>query len=92
MKIDVEGHEFQVLHGGHELLNHYRPSLLVEVCGGTDGTPAFTVFRYLARLGYSACFYDGERLRRRRPGDISVNYFFLQSSHIRTLRDKGWDI
>jgi hypothetical protein len=35
--------------------------------------------------GYSAWWYDGRFLVRRRRGDESVNYFFLLEHHGKTL-------
>jgi hypothetical protein len=43
----------------------------------------------LARLGYEAYWLDGGRLKPRRPGDRSVNYFFLTEAHRSRLRARG---
>ena len=46
MKIDVEGHELEVLHGGRETLKRHHPTLLVEVT--SDRTVEFLC----AEMGY----------------------------------------
>jgi FkbM family methyltransferase len=69
IKIDVEGHEFEVLKGAAELLRCYRPSLLVE-------TQQQSVFSFLADLGYSAYVARAGALRRH-CGEEAINYFFV---------------
>jgi FkbM family methyltransferase len=69
IKIDVEGHEFEVLKGAAELLRCYRPSLLVE-------TQQQSVFSLLADLGYSAYVARAGALRRH-CGEEAINYFFV---------------
>jgi FkbM family methyltransferase len=59
LKIDVEGHELAVLHGGREVLAKYKPTLLVE-CEGRhrpegDVRP---VFDFLRSLGYVGMFFQ----------------------------------
>jgi FkbM family methyltransferase len=62
IKIDVEGHEAEVLEGGRETLVRCQPRLLVEieerhVPGSTHSVPAS-----LARLGYKGFFVYRNRL------------------------------
>lgn len=62
IKIDVEGHELDVLKGGAETLRRYRPTLLVEIEQRHLSIPMTEVFRYLADLGYSGWFVESEQL------------------------------
>jgi FkbM family methyltransferase len=65
LKIDVEGHELAVLHGGRNILERCHPTLLIE-CEARhrpDGDVR-PVFDLLQSLGYEGTFFhDG----RRRP-------------------------
>lgn len=47
MKIDVEGHELQVLKGARRLIRKHRPTLEIEIYGSIDG-----VLQFLMPLGY----------------------------------------
>ena len=69
IKIDVEGHELEVLKGAAELLRAYKPALLVE-------TDQRAVFSFLADFGYSP-YIAHAGLLRRHQGEQVVNYFFL---------------
>lgn len=64
IKIDVEGHEKQVILGGLELLKTAKPTLLME-CENRhlpNGT-IFDVFRLLTDIGYQGYFFkDKQRL------------------------------
>ena len=62
IKIDVEGHEFQVLQGAEETLKKYKPTIFVETY--PDEKPK--VHEYLTNLGY--------RLEKSFTGD---NYLYL---------------
>lgn len=65
IKVDVEGHELEVLHGGRETVSAYRPALLIEceTRHRPDGDVR-PVFELLAALGYEGSFFQG---RKRRP-------------------------
>jgi hypothetical protein len=57
IKVDVEGHEMQVLRGGLETIRSNRPVLLVEVESHDDRqTRVDDVVHLLADLGYEASF------------------------------------
>jgi len=58
LKIDVEGHEKQVIEGGLKLLKTTRPKLLIE-CENrhlSNGT-IFDVFQLLTDIGYKGYFF-----------------------------------
>ncbi len=84
VKIDVEGHELQVIEGAKSLISQSKPALLIEIWGSLDNVEcsAFVLFELLKKDGYDAYWYDGAILRRRSPGDNSINYFFLTKDHL----------
>lgn len=49
VKIDVEGHELEVLKSGEKLLRKHRPELCIEILNADRSD----VFAYLQRLGYA---------------------------------------
>jgi FkbM family methyltransferase len=91
VKCDVEGHELKCLIGGRSVLERDRPSWLIEVSENPDdrSSSAADVFALLKEYGYSAWYFDRERLRLRQAGDVSTNYFFLTEIHISQLRNSS---
>ncbi len=87
IKCDVEGHELQVLKGATGLLAKQQPAWLMEISGNPDrpGDDAWHSFGILNKYHYSAWWYDGKLLRKRRAGDRSINYFFLTPQHLASL-------
>ena len=62
MKIDVEGHEVEVIEGARETIARCRPTLLVETEERhRPGAPAL-VQKMLGELGYSGYFLSGNTL------------------------------
>ena len=49
MKIDVEGHELQVLEGAKETIKQYRPAILVEIHNFTEDNE---VHKFIKEFGY----------------------------------------
>lgn len=91
IKIDVEGHELQVLRGARELLQKFKPALLIEISGDPDDglSTASRVVHELEQKGYAPFWYDGVGLKHRTNGVKSVNYFFLLRDHIETMKRKN---
>lgn len=83
IKIDVEGHELEVLEGVRRILARSTPALYIEVSGDPDqrDSKAAHLFGELCSFGYEALWWDGQRLNVRIQGVHSVDYFFLQSQH-----------
>jgi hypothetical protein len=67
VKIDVEGHELEVLRGGIETLRRHRPNLLIEIEQRHSPVPIFHTLDFLASLGYAGEFLDD---KRHTPGAI----------------------
>ena len=91
VKCDVEGHELACIRGADRFLDRDRPAWLIEISGDPDaaGSTGQQVVAILAQKDYTAWWYDGHRLRPRRPGDQSVNYFFLQPAQVDLIRAKA---
>lgn len=91
IKCDVEGHELPCLRGAVRVIRQYRPVWLIEISGDPDDqhSPAYHAFEFLEEHGYSAYWFNGASLLSRRPGDVSINYWFLQDEHSKRLSGLG---
>ncbi len=79
IKCDVNYHELACLRGGLQMLRHSQPAILIEILTNPDktGSLASQVFQLLEGIGYAGYWFDGQKLRKRQPGQRSQNYFFL---------------
>ena len=82
MKVDVEGHEWELAQGAVRRLAADRPALFVEMSGPPRGEGASAqLTRYLEGLGYAAYWLDGDVLKPVGPADHPVDAFFLTAAH-----------
>ena len=58
IKIDVEGHEFEVLKGSRETLIKYKPILLIEIEQRHHDFSVNKIFKYMKDLGYNIYYYN----------------------------------
>lgn len=58
IKIDVEGHELQVIEGATDTIKGHQPLLLVEIEARHHSYPIEDIFRQIEGLGYSGFFVD----------------------------------
>lgn len=72
IKIDVEGHEFEVLAGAELTIEKQRPALMVEIQANEQ-----KIFDFLMRYGYQLFTPTGEPCCC--PGQLRGNTFALQS-------------
>ena len=91
IKIDVEGHEQEVLRGAREIIARDRPVLLVEIIADHNDRPVDDTIDLVEHLGYRAYVAQGTELtewaqlrdaRERRSGHGAANprirnYIFL---------------
>lgn len=62
VKIDVEGHEEAVLHGGVETLQREKPNLMIEIEERHAPGSLARVSTFLYGLGYSGFYLDGKQI------------------------------
>lgn len=88
IKCDVEGHELNCIRGAGRLLEKHAPAWLMEIGDDPDvpGSKGQRLLEEFHRHGYGVFRFDGTSLRRRNPGDASVNYFLLKPNHLDQLR------
>ena len=94
IKCDVEGHEMACLNGALEIMDRFFPAWLIEVSGDPDipADKAAQVFALLHEQGYTAYWFDGQVLHKRRRADESINYWFLGPKHVARLSKSGISI
>lgn len=88
VKCDVEGNEHACLLGAQRLLSSHFPAWLVEISGDPDQSVSIArnTFGLFEEHAYTPWWFDGVRLKQRRQGDKSTNYFFLRPQHVSRLR------
>lgn len=87
IKCDANYHELACLRGATRVIARCHPAMLIEVNPNPDdvSTSAYQTFALLRGAGYDVFWFDGEKLRRRREGERSQNYFFLMPQHMKSL-------
>ncbi len=71
IKIDVEGHESQVIEGAQLLLKTSKPALLVEIEQRHNNQSVGEVFQQVLKLGYSGFFLDQNKIIGIEKFDVS---------------------
>ena len=83
IKIDVEGHELEVIKGAKETINKYNPILLVEIEKRHSKRPVNETINFINNLGYE-CFFASEKnlipINKLKDKSVENNYFFLPSN------------
>jgi len=70
IKIDVEGHEYNVLAGAEKLISSSQPTLLVEIEQRHINRQINEVFQKILNLGYQGFFLDGTKIEKLEKFDI----------------------
>jgi FkbM family methyltransferase len=94
IKCDVEGHELNCIQGAAKTIERFKPAWLIEISGDMDDerSSSYQTSRILSDNGYKAYWFDGMKLRPRRPDTKSVNYFFLTTRQLECLRQKDFPL
>lgn len=81
VKIDVEGHEMEVLRGASGLLQSQRPNLVVEIEQRFLDEDMREVFDWICAFGYRGAFWHKGRLRPLTEFDVDAR----QRAHVGNL-------
>ena len=63
IKIDVEGHELNVLEGAVTTLKKFKPSMLIEIEQRHHNKNIDHIFSFISSFGYEISYYNLEKLR-----------------------------
>ncbi|RPJ63385.1 MAG: FkbM family methyltransferase [Dehalococcoidia bacterium] len=63
IKIDVEGHEIEVLKGAERTIRQFKPVMIIEIEQRHLDFPMDEVFKLVESYGYNAFFQSGRKLR-----------------------------
>lgn len=58
VKIDVEGHEFEVIKGALNTFKNYKPTLIIEIEQRHHKEDIANIINCIKDLGYTCCFFD----------------------------------
>ena len=80
IKIDVEGHEVQVIKGSEKTIKNNKPILLVEIEEQYTKKDVNDTLRYINSLGYNSfCFYDNKLINTNNLNNLnSFNNFIFK--------------
>ncbi len=80
IKIDVEGHEIEVIEGAKKTIEENKPTLLVEIEEKHSKKKVSDSIKYINSLGYNSFYYDKSNLRNTSDLDnlnLFNNFIFL---------------
>lgn len=83
IKIDVEGHEKEVIDGSIQIINNYRPTLLVEIEERHSGKKVTQTLDYINNLGYKSYYYDEGKIN----STSNLNNFKKYNNYIFIKKD-----
>ena len=63
IKIDVEGHELNVIEGAINIINKYKPTLLVEIEEKHTKKPVLNTINKIMKYGYKVYFLENDQIK-----------------------------
>ena len=82
IKIDVEGHELSVIEGANNIINKYKPTLLVEIEEKHTKKPILNTINKIKEFGYKVYFFKNNQIREIIDHNIpneERNFIFINS-------------
>ena len=82
IKIDVEGHELSVIEGANNIINKYKPTLLVEIEEKHTKRPVINTINKIKDFGYKVYFFKNNQIKEIIENDIpneERNFIFINS-------------
>ena len=82
IKIDVEGHELSVIEGANNIINKYKPTLLVEIEEKHTKKPILNTINQIKEFGYKVYFFKNKQMKEILDNDIpneERNFIFINS-------------
>ena len=64
IKIDVEGHEIEVIRGSENILKKRKPVLLIEIEKRHSGRSVIDTIQYINNFGYNSFYYNNKKLEK----------------------------
>ena len=80
IKIDVEGHELEVINGAIQTIQKNRPILLIEIERRHSKRSVEETIEHINKLGYNCFFVNNQKLisiEKLNDKNLENNYFFL---------------
>ena len=80
IKIDVEGHELEVINGAMQTIQKNKPILLVEIESRHSKRSVEETIKHISNLGYDCFFVNNQKLtsiEKLNDKNTENNYFFL---------------
>ena len=82
IKIDVEGHELNVIEGATNIINKYKPTLLVEIEEKHTKKPALNTINKIKDFGYKVFFLENKQIKEIKDDNLPYeerNFIFINS-------------
>ena len=73
IKIDVEGHEKNVIMGSKKLIKKNKPILLVEIEERHTNNPIDSTIKFINSLGYNCYYFNNKQIKKKKLGKKIIN-------------------